>query len=70
LSTNVSFLDQVNSSFDRAGEISGHDPRLVAQIKECNSVYRLTFPVRRDDGSIEVIQAWRATWPGPTSWIS
>jgi glutamate dehydrogenase (NAD(P)+) len=60
LATHVSFLDQVNSSFDRAGQISGHDPRLLAQIKECNSVYRLTFPVKRDDGSIEVIQAWRA----------
>ncbi len=60
MATHVSFLDQVNSSFDRAGQISGHDPRLLAQIKECNSVYRLTFPVKRDDGSIEVVQAWRA----------
>ncbi len=60
MSTNVSFLDQVNRSFERAGSISGHDPRLLAQIKECNSVYRLTFPVKRDDGAIEVIRAWRA----------
>ncbi len=60
MNAKVSFLDQVNLSFDRAGSISGHDPRLLAQIKGCNSVYRLTFPVKRDDGSIEVIQAWRA----------
>jgi len=60
LGTHVSFLDQVNRSFDRAATLSGHDPRLLAQIKECNSVYRLTFPLKRDDGSIEVIQAWRA----------
>jgi len=56
----VSFLEQVNRSFDRAAAISGHDPHLLAQIKGCNSVYRLTFPVKRDDGSIEVVQAWRA----------
>jgi glutamate dehydrogenase (NAD(P)+) len=60
LGTHVSFLDQVNRSFDRAASLSGHDPRLLSQIKECNSVYRLTFPLKRDDGSIEVIQAWRA----------
>ncbi|MBT8462024.1 MAG: Glu/Leu/Phe/Val dehydrogenase [Gemmatimonadetes bacterium] len=60
MSTHVSFLEQVNRSFDRAGSISGHDPRLLDQIKECNSVYRLTFPVKRDDGSIEVVRAWRA----------
>ena len=47
LSSNVSFLAQVNRSFDRAAVISGHDPRLLAQIRECNSVYRLTFPVKR-----------------------
>ena len=60
MSANISFLDQVNRAFDRAAELSGHDPRLLAQIKECNSVYRFTFPVKRDDGSIEVIHAWRA----------
>ncbi len=60
MGTHVSFLEQVNRSFDRAGSISGHDPRLLDQIKECNSVYRLTFPVKRDDGSIEVVRAWRA----------
>jgi glutamate dehydrogenase (NAD(P)+) len=60
LSANISFLDQVNRSFDRAAAITEHDPRLLAQIKACNSVYRLTFPVKRDDGSIEVVQAWRA----------
>lgn len=60
MSTNISFLEQVNRSFDRAAIASGHDPRLLAQIKACNSVYRLTFPVKKDDGSIEVVQAWRA----------
>src|SRR5690606_37664658 len=29
-------------------------------IKECNSVYRMAFPIEKDDGPIEVIHAWRA----------
>ena len=60
MSGQLSFLDQVNRSFQRASEHSAHDSRLLAQIQECNSVYRLTFPVKRDDGSIEVVVAWRA----------
>ncbi|MGH9465169.1 MAG: Glu/Leu/Phe/Val family dehydrogenase, partial [Thermoanaerobaculia bacterium] len=31
-----------------------------AKIKECNGVYHVTFPLVRDDGSIETIHAWRA----------
>jgi glutamate dehydrogenase (NAD(P)+) len=55
-----SFYEQVNRSFDRAAALTAHDPRLLQQIRECNSVYYLTFPLKRDDGSIETIHAWRA----------
>ncbi len=55
-----SFLDQVNQSFDRAASFIDHDPTLIGQIRSCNSVYYISFPLRRDDGSIEVVQAWRA----------
>jgi len=54
------FLAQVNRSFDRAAARTGLPTGLLAQIRECNSVYRLAFPLKRDDGSIEVIEAWRA----------
>ena len=54
------FLAQVNESFDRAAGFTTHDPTLLAQIKTCNAVYYVSFPLRRDDGSIEVIHAWRA----------
>ncbi|HXO19127.1 MAG TPA: Glu/Leu/Phe/Val dehydrogenase [Thermoanaerobaculia bacterium] len=57
---NVSFFDQVNRNFDRAAAYTKHDQHLLTLIKNCNSVYHLTFPLRRDDGSIEVIHAWRA----------
>lgn len=56
----IKFSEQVNRNFDRAARLTGHDPRLLAQIKECNSSYHMTFPIRRDDGAIEVIHAWRA----------
>ena len=60
MSTKNGFLAQVNRSFDRASARTGLPQGLLAQIRECNSVYRLTFPLKRDDGSIEVIEAWRA----------
>ena len=46
--------------FDKAAAHLDHSPGLLAQIKRCNSVYRMEFPLVRDDGSIEVIQAFRA----------
>jgi glutamate dehydrogenase (NAD(P)+) len=54
------FFQQVNRYFDRAAAFTAHPEGLLEQIKACNSVYHLTFPVERDDGSIEVIHAWRA----------
>lgn len=56
----ISFFDQVSQNFDRAAALTDHDPTLLAQIKECNSVYHIAFPLRRDNGDIEVIHAWRA----------
>ena len=56
----ISFFEQVNYNFDKAAALTAHDPTLLEQIKECNSVYHTAFPMRRDDGSIDVIHAWRA----------
>lgn len=56
----TSFLAQVNDAFDRAASHTKHDPTLLAQIRACNAVYFVSFPIRRDNGSIEVIQGWRA----------
>ena len=56
----VSFLDSVNRAFDLAARHVDAAPELLAQIRRCNSVYYVTFPIKRDDGSIEVIHAWRA----------
>lgn len=56
----ISFLAQVNRMFDKASMYTQHPKGLLDQIRICNSVYHMQFPVKRDDGSIEVIQAWRA----------
>ena len=60
MTTKISFYSQVNQSFDRAAALTEHSPELLAQIRECNAVYRFTFPIHRDDGSIETIHGWRA----------
>lgn len=54
------FFEQVNRNFDKASTYTDHDEGLLKQIKICNSVYKISFPVRKDDGSIDVIRAWRA----------
>ncbi len=56
----LTFFEQVNAAFDQAGRYTDHDPTLLEQVKSVNSVYRMSFPLRRDDGRIEVIHAWRA----------
>ena len=55
-----SFLAQVNQAFDYAASLTDHDPTILQNIRAVNSVYHMQFPLRKDDGSIEVIHAWRA----------
>ena len=56
----ISFFEQVNINFDRAAALTDYRPGLLAQIKAINSVIHFTFPLKRDDGSIQVMHAWRA----------
>ena len=60
MSLGASFLDQVNQAFDRAAAFTPHDPALLSNIKECKNLFYTSFPIKRDDGSIEVMHAWRA----------
>lgn len=57
--THYSFFESVGKSFDKAAEFTKWDKGILTQIKACNSVYRMRFPVRMDDGRIEVIEAYR-----------
>ncbi len=56
---NNPFLDSVNAYFDKAAAVMDHSQGLLDQIRVCNSVYYMQFPVRIK-GGIQVIQAWRA----------
>jgi glutamate dehydrogenase (NAD(P)+) len=60
MSGEIKFFDQVNANFDKAAAYTKHSRGLLEQIQVCNSVYHMAFPVERDDGSIEVVHAWRA----------
>ncbi len=53
------FFAQVNKAFDKAAKLSRFDKGLLSQIKICNTVLHVTFPLRRDNGNIEVIHGWR-----------
>ncbi|WP_298391199.1 Glu/Leu/Phe/Val dehydrogenase [Hydrotalea sp.] len=59
LNEQYSFFHNVERSFDKAAEFTKWDKGLLEQIKACNSVYRMRFPVKMDDGRIEVIEAYR-----------
>ncbi len=54
-----SFFGAVEKSFDKAAKYTKWDKGVLEQIKECNAVYQMRFPVKRDDGTIEVIEAYR-----------
>ena len=57
--TGYSFFQNVERSFDKAAKFTHWDLGILEQIKACNSVYQMRFPLKRDDGSIEVIEAYR-----------
>jgi glutamate dehydrogenase (NAD(P)+) len=55
-----SMFDFVNEYFDHASTFTKHPKGLLDQIKGVNTVVKFEFPVRREDGTIEVVRAWRA----------
>jgi glutamate dehydrogenase (NAD(P)+) len=53
-----SFFGAVEKSFDKAAVFTKWDKGTLEQIKQCNAVYRMHFPVKIGD-HIEVIKAYR-----------
>ncbi len=54
-----SFFKSVERSFDKAAKFTSWENGILEQIKACNSIYSMRFPVKMDDGHIEVIEAYR-----------
>jgi glutamate dehydrogenase (NAD(P)+) len=54
-----SFFQSVEKSFDKASKYTKWEKGILEQIKACNSIYSMRFPVKMDDGRIEVIEAYR-----------
>jgi glutamate dehydrogenase (NAD(P)+) len=52
------FFEAVEKSFDKATPFTSWDPGVLEQIKQCNAVYRMYFPVKIGD-KVEVIKAYR-----------
>ncbi len=56
--TEYSFFKGVERNFDKAAKYTRFESGILDQIKACNSIYRMNFPVRIGD-NIEVIEAYR-----------
>ncbi|MDG5767026.1 Glu/Leu/Phe/Val dehydrogenase [Balneolales bacterium ANBcel1] len=54
------FFKNVNANFDRAAGYLSIEKGLLEQIKACNSTYHVAFPLKKDDGTVEVIHGWRS----------
>lgn len=54
-----SFFESVNKSFEKAVKYTKWESGILEQIKACNAVYQMRFPIKRDDGTIQVIEAYR-----------
>lgn len=55
---NNNFLESVNRNFDKAAELTDIPKGLLSQIKVCNSVYQMRFPVKIGN-QYKVIEAYR-----------
>ncbi|MCW3467918.1 Glu/Leu/Phe/Val family dehydrogenase [Chitinophaga nivalis] len=53
-----SFFQSVERSFDKAAAFTKWDKGILEQIKACNAVYQIKFPVRIGD-TVQVIEAYR-----------
>ena len=53
-----SFFQGVERNFDKASNFTRFEKGILEQIKACNAVYRMKFPVRIGD-NVEVIEAYR-----------
>jgi len=56
----LGFFGQVNRMFGLAAKHTDHKLGILYQIRACDNIIRFEFPIKRDDGTIEVIRGYRA----------
>lgn len=56
----TSFWSNLDTAFASAAARCKEPADLLEQIRRVNVLCRMEFPLRRDDGSVEVLSAWRA----------
>jgi glutamate dehydrogenase (NAD(P)+) len=54
-----SFLQSFHDFFTRAAQYTDLRPDLLEQVEQCNAVYQMHFPVRTDEGGVQVVEAYR-----------
>jgi len=59
MANHKSFYADVMSFFDKAAAFTSHPKGLLDQMKYCNSTYEVKFPVRLDNGDIDLVYAYR-----------
>ncbi len=61
ISQKLSFRQSVDAMVDRAAPYVSAPPGLIEEIKACDSVIKIQFPVRMDNSEYRVFTGWRAT---------
>lgn len=56
----VNFFEQVEAYIDMAAQYTDCPKDILNQVRANNTMVHINFPIKRDDGSVEVIEAWRA----------
>ncbi len=56
--TEYKFFEAVSASFDKAARFTPWEPGILEQIRQCNAVYMVHFPVKVGD-KVEVLNAYR-----------
>ena len=54
------FLQTVELYFDKAAKMSKIDEATLAHIRATDGVLAVSFPIKRDDGSFEIVRGYRA----------
>ncbi len=56
----INFFKQVELNFDEATKYLKIQKDILDQIKQNNVILHMTFPIKKDNGEVEIIEAWRA----------